>query len=685
MLRLGALEEDVSRYCRCLQHGLNNAFSNAIIESVGNQGLGHDTCLQMVFGLIKMLRTVIKDRGMSVYDEYYKIVMKKLKDDDVFFSECMDKFEPEAQGLLDEMMSEDLDEVADLYEKGMRGTMLSVLTRWQTAIPGIKLVVEKYPILYTFAVTLIADEKSGTTLHSIASDAVKLMNIYPEDSKTPVLLTQLKFILAFTDAFHAEAFSLACQADERFGADSFGHTCQLQVERTYVWKMMILDIKRNIRTHPKFKKYNDALNSLSDAGEVEDFGKAFFLKIEEVFFAKYIQMYEKHVEEVFLHPKVSVCLIGGSPEVLYAWAKWIHHAHENQGAVTVDANGNELASPPYAWESKEVKLYGHRSDKNKSVKVKLDEMMRYLTRNYTALEVLDDDIVKSCLQSLLEIAELDEAVDIYEDEDFVGLMNVVHRRIAPMTTQNQGVENHVQATALVRYTGVGDARASLRMPAYDWFVRALNTYSKERKMRRLIAQGRAEDAKKVVRTKDWDRNRDMLDWSDQAMVVLKRYTEDGSLEAMIEDLTAAQIEKNKTFNKECAQHVVDFGAASERRQTPSAAEMPSKKAYISPTVGNVLVITKLRARQHRDALIDEIVLRYSTRSKKSDRKSEEELSALNWRDLVRLLKEHERTELVLADSTKNIEWRDVRTIDPRSDSLKTVLSEMHSLAGSASV
>ena len=74
------------------------------------------------------------------------------------------------------------------------------------------------------------------------------------------------------------------------------------------------------------------------------------------------------------------------------------------------------------------------------------------------------------------------------------------------------------------------------------------------------------------------------------MEVWKRYTEDGSLEAMIEDLMAAQIESNKAFNKECAQDVVDFEAASERRQTPSAAEMPSKKAYISPTVGNVLLI-----------------------------------------------------------------------------------------------
>ena len=509
------------------------------------------------------------------------------------------------------------------------------------------------------------------------------MNIYPAGSTTPVFLTQLKFILAFTDAFHAEAFSLTCQADERFGPDSFGHTCQLQVERTYVWKMMILDIKRNIRTHPKFEKYNAALNSLSEAGEVEDFGKAFFLKIEEVFFAKYVQMFEKHVEEVFLHPKVSVCLIGGSPEVLHAWAKWIHHAHENQGAIPVDANGNELQSPPYAWERKEIKLYGHRSDKDKSVKVKLDEMMRYLTQNYTALEVLDDDIVKSCLGSLLKIAESDEAVDIYEDEDFVDLMNVVHRRIASMTTQNQGVENHVQATALVRYTGAGDARASLRMPAYDWFVRAFNTYSKEKKVRRLIAQGRAEDAKKVRRTKDWDRNKDMLDWSDQAMEVVKRYTEDGSLKAMIEDLMAAQIDNGKTFNKECAQHVVDFEAASERRQTPSAAEMPSKKAYISPAVGNVLVIGKLRAGQHRDALTDEIVLRYSTRTNKSDRKSEDELSALNWRDLVRLLKEHERTELMIADPSKNIEWRKVQTVDPKSDSLKTVLSEMHSSTGSS--
>ena len=213
-----------------------------------------------------------------------------------------------------------------------------------------------------------------------------------------------------------------------------------------------------------------------------------------------------------------------------------------------------------------------------------------------------------------------------------------------MTTQNQGVENHVQATALVRFTGVGDARASLRMPAYDWFVRAFNTYSKERKMRRLIEQGRAEDAKKVHRTKDWDRNNDMLDWSDRAMEVLKRYTEDGSLKAMIEDLTAAQIEAGKTFNKECTQHVVDFEAASERRKTPSAAEMPSKTAYISPAVGNVLVIGKLRARLHRDALTDEIVLRYSTRSNKSDRKSEDELSSLKWHALVRLLKEHERTE-----------------------------------------
>ena len=42
---------------------------------MGNQGLGNNTCVQMVFASITMFRKIIEEGGLELYDRYHQIVV----------------------------------------------------------------------------------------------------------------------------------------------------------------------------------------------------------------------------------------------------------------------------------------------------------------------------------------------------------------------------------------------------------------------------------------------------------------------------------------------------------------------------------------------------------------------------------------------------------------------------------
>ena len=80
------------------------------------------------------------------------------------------------------------------------------------------------------------------------------------------------------------------------------------------------------------------------------------------------------------------------------------------------------------------------------------------------------------------MAASEETVDIFDettwgDERYDGILSLVHCMVVIHPTQNQRVESHVQAAAIVRKTNVKEARATARVRIHSFLVRRHNEES----------------------------------------------------------------------------------------------------------------------------------------------------------------------------------------------------------------
>ena len=76
---------------------------------------------------------------------------------------------------------------------------------------------------------------------------------------------------------------------------------------------------------------------------------------------------------------------------------------------------------------------------------------------------------------LLKFAAFGDSVDLFDKDtldgdDYMQLKTTVHAIIAIHASQNQGVDNHVQAAAIVRKTNCGEARASARVISNSYHI-----------------------------------------------------------------------------------------------------------------------------------------------------------------------------------------------------------------------
>jgi len=165
--------EDLKRFIRCLLHALHKGWERGIIASTGPTGINNNSPTQLAYASINMLIVLKEECGTEQYREYLLLSNGN-------WQEEADRVLPQFHNKwLDFLNSDDYGAIALAMEDALTGIQRAVSSRWQTLIPGIKIVVE-HPLEIYFLAKVIASDKSrlrSSYLVTCACDVIALMNI----------------------------------------------------------------------------------------------------------------------------------------------------------------------------------------------------------------------------------------------------------------------------------------------------------------------------------------------------------------------------------------------------------------------------------------------------------------------------------------------------------------------------
>jgi hypothetical protein len=128
--------------------------------------------------------------------------------------------------------------------------------------------------------------------------------------------------------------------------------------------------------------------------------------MEKVFVEEFDASFNKHIESVWRDPKILVYILAGDRELARAFAQWLHHTEEHDGAA--DEDGNVLQ---YEFEDRDIDLFGHQVD-GSAMKVNIRKCMEYLTNKAQAIDILEDPLVKECKKERLMLASSSHSIDL---------------------------------------------------------------------------------------------------------------------------------------------------------------------------------------------------------------------------------------------------------------------------------
>ena len=130
-----------------------------------------------------------------------------------------------------------------------------------------------------------------------------------------------------------------------------------------------------------FAEYRDAIEGISELGEVRNGGREFFTKLPVTFLEKFVASYVKLVESCWRHWKIVSYVVAGDPTLAQLYLNWL---------VAVD-EGHEMED--YCFPRKLIKLENHVSS-NATIEVDTRECMEYLTAVADPAKILEDPLIK---------------------------------------------------------------------------------------------------------------------------------------------------------------------------------------------------------------------------------------------------------------------------------------------------
>ena len=670
------------RQLRCLLHAYNNCLKIAICSAMGPSGMNQDTCSQLVYAAINMIITIRKQGGREMYDELSRLVKEEIMSNASWQLEGDRVLKQFTDELFEWINGDDFEAVLKDYETGMRNLQLPLATRWQTMIPGIKIVAQCPVFIYFMAKVAAKKEDSGSYLQQCANDVIGLMRLKAQGGTSSQLLAQLLFIDGFAEAVYNNFFTLACRAEDRFGSDSQGFNTGKCVARCYLMQNQInqLQSEGGLARAPAFARYLKALEGMPSLGDPENGGIEYYKDMEQQFFSSCLTTFKEHVEDVWTHEDNLLLLLGGDPELAKEFAKCLYY---NAEIAIPDEDGHV---DRYTWPDEDVELEGH-DIRGGTTTVNIRDIMSYLFKDQSqdgkanVIKILEDPLITAEKTLLWQFANAEGVVDLFDettwgDVDFKPLQTLVHTRILIHSAHNQGVESYIYATGVVRKTGVGESRATARMMIHSHLIRRFNSESVAARKEELKKEGKEEAAKKVIRLKDKRRTVPFADKMDCHNETVKTMEKSDGYKSKYDKLLKDLMSGEKQSDIDDEKKLNTYKEAIEKVEPTVTQAQTKDTMYIPPAIGKTMRVTFLRAGEgdvHKNAMLKEIAARKIS-------VEDDVLQAMNWRAKQNLLRVHELGELAKASKAIKTDGKpmlvsDVSLITPQSAELKALLPE----------
>ena len=116
----------------------------------------------------------------------------------------------------------------------------------------------------------------------------------------------------------------------------------------------------------EFADYREAIEGISELGQVSNGGREFFRQLPITFLKEFRFSYVKLIESCWRHWKILSYIIAGDPTLAQMYLIWLVSAEEGQDMEV------------YRFPSKAVKLEGHVSS-GETVEVDTRQCVEYLT------------------------------------------------------------------------------------------------------------------------------------------------------------------------------------------------------------------------------------------------------------------------------------------------------------------
>jgi hypothetical protein len=137
-----------AKHIRYLLHALNTCFEQAIQTSMGIQGLGTNSCIQLLHSSIIMFRKITVNGGIALYDKCHNIDVERILGNPDWQDKDGKHFEDKFNSWWSLMNGDAIDSVTNILSEGMRDLQLPVFTRWHTIIPSVKAFLKNYVVIY---------------------------------------------------------------------------------------------------------------------------------------------------------------------------------------------------------------------------------------------------------------------------------------------------------------------------------------------------------------------------------------------------------------------------------------------------------------------------------------------------------------------------------------------------------
>ena len=114
-------------------HALNKCLQRADEAVFGKQGMGQNSCLQMIYSIVKVYKRLKEEGGIELADSVQALVVQRVVDNGEMQEELEHNCSQGFEKFIDAINSDDIEEVLE-YFRSPRNIQEPVWTRWMTTV-----------------------------------------------------------------------------------------------------------------------------------------------------------------------------------------------------------------------------------------------------------------------------------------------------------------------------------------------------------------------------------------------------------------------------------------------------------------------------------------------------------------------------------------------------------------------